>query len=110
MEMEDLFQRDENLGLFIERFKKEFRIGLEIDKNQAGTSGAGHGKDDGGDGVDALDMDIGNGSSGGDNNVEGEKENEQVKTSEEEEPGMKDVEEKSAKEAAKKAEKKLLKY
>ncbi|GKA39683.1 hypothetical protein Tco_0732234 [Tanacetum coccineum] len=48
--MEDLFLRDENLALFIERFKKEFRIGLEIDENQAGTSGAGYGKDDGGDG------------------------------------------------------------
>ncbi|GKA24615.1 hypothetical protein Tco_0710648 [Tanacetum coccineum] len=105
----------------LDMHRREFRL-VEVieDNDEAVTSGASHRIDDGGDGGkkagdkgdgedddiemnmgDALDMDVGNESNGGDNNVEGDKENEQVKTSEQAEAEMKAAKEKSEKEAAK---------
>ncbi|GJU28435.1 hypothetical protein Tco_1167056 [Tanacetum coccineum] len=46
MEMHELFYEDEKFELFVKKFKEEFTTGLNIDENQAGTSGARHGNDD----------------------------------------------------------------
>ncbi|GJY01614.1 hypothetical protein Tco_0359766, partial [Tanacetum coccineum] len=50
------FNGDEKLGLFVERFKKEFNKGMDIDENNAGSSGAAFWEDNEDTNMTTLDQ------------------------------------------------------
>ncbi|GJU74576.1 hypothetical protein Tco_1265981 [Tanacetum coccineum] len=55
-EVDELFNGDEKLGLFVERFKKEFNKGMDIDENNAGSSGAAFWEDNEDTNMTTLDQ------------------------------------------------------
>ncbi|GKA38360.1 hypothetical protein Tco_0730911 [Tanacetum coccineum] len=54
--VDELFNGDEKLGLFVERFKKEFNKGMDIDENNAGSSGAAFWEDNEDTNMTTLDQ------------------------------------------------------
>ncbi|GJT41166.1 hypothetical protein Tco_0941031 [Tanacetum coccineum] len=56
LQLDELFNGDEKLGLFVERFKKEFNKGMDIDENNAGSSGAAFWEDNEDTNMTTLDQ------------------------------------------------------